>query len=433
MSGKLAINGGAPVRTKPFPRWPVCDEKEAEAVREVALSGKWWMGAYSKGELEKRDKIEGRSKVEELEEKFAKHHKARYAVATSSGSSALEIAVRAAGIGPGDEVITTPYTFIATSTCILNNNAIPVYVDIDPETYNINADLIEEAITERTKAILPVHFSGNLADMDKICAIAEKHGLVVIEDASHAHGVERDGEKYAGTFGQMGCFSFQEAKNMAAGEGGMILTDDPELEDICYSLHHYGRVRDGLWYEHHRLGWNARMTEFQAAILLVQLERLDKLNRVRMENVKYLKSRLDSIPGIKYCKDDPRITKHSHHLFMMRYDSEEFDGVHRNKFVDALNAEGIPAITGYTFPNYANPFMVNKVFHSGSCPASCEKYSSVTIDYRVYKDKCPVAERACYEEAIWLEHRLFLGTKADMDDIVEAILKIRENLGELAR
>ncbi|MCK4400774.1 DegT/DnrJ/EryC1/StrS family aminotransferase [bacterium] len=408
--GRLAINGGKPVREKSFPIWPVCDEKEAEAVRQVALSGKWWRGAYSKSEFDRQDTGEERSKIAEFEENFARHHHAKYAVAVASGSAALEISVRALGIGAGDEVITTPYTFIATTTCILNNNAVPVYVDIDHETYNINADLIERAITPRTKAIIPVHFSGDLCDMEKINILAMKYNLKVIEDAAHAHGVELDGEKMAGTFGDLGVFSFQSAKNMASGEGGIIITNNEELADICFSLHHYGRVKDGLWYEHHRLGWNYRMAEFQAAILLVQLSRLDKLNRIRMKNAEYLYEKISKIDGIKPCRINTRLTKHSHHIFMLRYDATKFGNIHRDKFVEALNAEGIPALTGYTFPNYANPFMQSQIFKKG---------------------ECPVVEKACNEEAIWLEHRLLLGDRNDMDDIVKAFEKIKENCTEL--
>lgn len=427
---QLAINGGKPVRSKPFPAWPVCDDKEAEAVKQVALSGKWWRGAYSTSEFDRQSVGQDRSKVALLEEAFAEHHGVKYAVAVSSGSAALEISVRAFGIGPGDEVITTPYTFIATTTAILNNNAIPVYVDIDPETYNLNAELIEAAITPRTRAILPVHFAGELCDMDKIGAIAKKHNLKIIEDACHAHGVELDGNRMAGAFGDLGCFSFQSAKNMASGEGGIITTDDEELADTCFSLHHYGRVKDGLWYEHHRLGSNYRMTEFQAAILLVQLSRLDEQNGIRKGNAGYLREQLSGIEGIAPCKTNPRLTKHSQHVFMFRYDPNGFGGIHRDQFVAALNAEGVPALTGYTFPNYANPFMTNQVFHKDKCPVACERYG-VEVDYAAYKASCPVVEKACKEEAVWLEHRLLLGDRNDMDDIATAIKKIQDNCAEL--
>lgn len=419
---KLAIDGGKPVRTKPFTEWPIVTKEEIEEVIKVVKSGKWWRGAYSTTELDNPQKIEGYSRVEKLEKEFAKLHGAEYAVATSSGSGALEVAVRALGIGAGDEVITTPYTFIATSTCILNNGALPIYVDIEQDTYNINANLIEEAINERTKAILPVHFSGNLANMEKILKIAEKYNLYVIEDACHAHGVEYKGKKYAGTFGDIGCFSFQSAKNMASGEGGMIITNSKKLHNLCYSLHHYGREEGKLWYEHFRLGWNYRMSEFQAAVLIPQCKTILAQNKLRMKNYKYLADNLSKIEGILPCKNNPSITKHSHHLIMLRYVESKFK-IRRDKFVETLNAEGIPALTGYTFPNYANSFLQKRIFFGGRFPDFYKKHGELA-DFRRYKKLCPNTEKACYRESIWLEHRLLLGSRKDMDDIITAFEKV---------
>ncbi len=417
----LAINGGSPVRTEPFTIWPVHDEAEAKAVMDVANSGKWWRCAYSADELEEKTEgqIEGRSRVEAFEEQFAKAHGAQYAVAVTNGTCALEIAVRAAGILPGDEVITTPYTFIATSKCIMNQLAVPVYTDIDPTNYNMDADQIEGLITEKTKAIIPVHFSGNLCDMDKINAIAKKHDLKVIEDAAHAHGVEYKGKQFAGTLGDIGCFSFQESKNVASGEGGMILTDNKELYDLCFSLHHLGREPEELWYKHFHLAWNYRMTEFTAAIGLVQLSRLFEQNALRSKNYNYLMEGLSKLPGIKTCQNNPDMTKHSHHLQMLMYNSEEVGGIHRDQFVESLNAEGIPALTGYTFPNYANPFMTSEETRA--------RYTAASInfpDYAQYASKCPHTERACYQESVWLEHRLMLGTTQDMNDIIAGFTKV---------
>ncbi len=421
----LAINGGKALRTRPFPSWPVHDDAEVQAVADVARSGKWWRCAYSGAELEERDpnQIDGRSRVEVFEERFAQAHKAKYAVGVTSGSAALEIAIRAAGVKPGDEVITTPYTFISTSMCIMNAFGVPVYTDIDPTSYNMDAAQIEALITDRTRAILPVHFSGNLCDMDKINAIAKKHNLVVIEDAAHAHGVEYKGERFAGTLGHMGCFSFQESKNLPTGEGGMLLTNDERYYQMAFSLHHIGRLPGELWYKHFHQGWNYRMSEFTAAIGIVQLGRLFQQNARRMENHAYLMERLAKLPGLTPCRNLPGITKHSHHLQMLRYDASQVGGVHRDEFVKALGAEGIPALTGYTFPNYANPYM--------SSDETRARYKSAGIqlpDYREYADRCPHTERACYNESIWLEHRLLLGTRQDMDDIVAGFAKVIEAL-----
>ena len=417
----LAINGGKPLRTGPFTSWPIHDEAEAQAVADVARSGKWWRCAYSDTELEKRDgsQIEGRSRVEVFEDRFAKAHRAKYALGVTSGTTALEIAVRAAGVKPGDEVITTPYTFISTSLCIMNSFAVPVYTDIDSATYNMDPDQIERLITERTKAIIPVHFSGNLCDMEKIVAIARKHRLVVIEDAAHAHGVEYRGEKFAGTLGDMGCFSFQESKNLPTGEGGMLLTDDKRYYDLAFSLHHIGRLPGEIWYKHFHQSWNYRMSEFVAAIGIVQLGRLFEQNARRMENYKYLMNGLTQLPGLKACQNLPGMTKHSHHLVMLRYDAKEAGGIHRNDFVAAVAAEGIPALGGYAFPNYANPLMTSAETRARYRAAGIE-----LPDYRQYADRCPNAERACSQEAVWLEHRLLLGTKQDMDDIIGGFAKV---------
>jgi dTDP-4-amino-4,6-dideoxygalactose transaminase len=420
---KLAVNGGTPVRKEPFHGWPVWDEREIEAVTKVVKTGKWWRGAYSALELssEGAPPDDDRSRVMMLEERFAALHKASHAVAMVNGTAALDVSIRALGINPGDEVITTPYTFIATTTCILNNFAVPVYVDIDAESYNLDAAQIEAAITERTRAILPVHFSGNVADMDTIIAVAKKHGLAGLEDACHAHGVEMDDGSMAGAIGDIGTFSFQASKNMAAGEGGLLITNDERLSKLCFSLHHGGREEGRLWYEHHRLGWNYRLNEFAAAILLIQLERLMEQNAKRMENYRYLTGKLAAIPGIIPCKLNPKVKKHSHHLIMLRYDKTKMNGIHRDRFIEALLAEGIPCLAGYTFPNYSNPFMLNQVFYGNRKGFPMRDDA---LDFSRYTEKCPNVERACYEEAIWMEHRLLLGTHKDMDDIAAAFEKV---------
>jgi dTDP-4-amino-4,6-dideoxygalactose transaminase len=218
---------------------------------------------------------------------------------------------------------------------------------------------------------------------------------------------------------------------MTAGEGGIILTNDESLAEICDSLIWSGRVKGRPWYEFHRLGWNYRITEFQAAILLCQLERLDEQNARRTDNFRYLAKKLGEIDGIKPMRWDERVTKSSCHIFMMRYDPDEFKGIDRIRFVDALQAEGIPATHGYTIPLYANPMFLNKQFYAKGCPVTCGYYDK-KVDYAAYKEKCPVVESACYREAVLLEHRFFLGTHKDMDDIFEAFVKVKENITELA-
>ena len=271
---KLKIDGGQPVRTQPFPDWPVFDEREIEAVTEVVRSGKW-------GELVG-------TKVIEFQRAFAAFQQAKHGVCVVNGTAALQVAMRALGLRPDDEIITTSYTFIATPNAALSLGAVPVFVDIDPDTYLIDPSRIEDAISERTRAIMPVHLFGCSCDMDAILDIARRHHLAVLEDACQAWGAEWNGRR-VGALGELGTFSFQSSKNINAGEGGMIVTNDDALEDLVWSLHNVGRRRGGEWYEHVRVGWNYRMTEFQAAILLVQLTRLPEHMATR--------ARQRSLPG----------------------------------------------------------------------------------------------------------------------------------------
>ena len=424
----LSIKGGKPVREKAFPGWPVYNEREIELTREVIQSGKWWRGSYDTAELGE-GKAAGKSKAEEFEERFAHFHQTSYAVATSSGSGALEIAVKASGIKPGDEVIVPPYTFIATATAVLQNNAVPIFADINADTYCLDPEKVEEAITEKTRAIIPVHFGGHFADMDRIMEIARKYNLKVIEDAAHAHGCSWKG-RMAGSIGDIGMFSFQQSKAMTSGEGGIIITNDEQNAKLCFSLHHCGREEGRPWYEHHRLGWNYRMSELHAAVLLAQIERLEEQNEKRMKNAEYLSRGLSGIEGISPLKVDSRMTKHSFYLYIMRYDCKRFAGISRERFIEAMNAEGIPCISGYSFALYENPIFLNQSFHNSQCPLDCPRYGKQT-NYLEFKDRCPVSEKAVREEAVWLTHNLLLGSQEDIDDIIEAVRKIRKNVDEL--
>jgi len=429
--GILAINGGSPLRTNPFPAWPMHDHREIEAVTKVVQSGKWWRFAYATGVEMREDMGTSEiSKIVEFSSAFAHHHQAQYGIAAANGTGTLEMIFKALGIGPGDEVIVPAYTYIASASAVLQVNAVPIFTDVDPETYNINPDLIEDAITPRTKAIEVVHFGGQSADLDKILGVAEKHGLFVVEDAAHAHGTEWNGRK-VGALGDAGSFSFQASKNMTAGEGGIILTNDQELAERCDSFLWAGREQGRPWYEFHRLGWNYRITEFQASILLVQLSRLELQNERRMENARYLNERLSKIEGLTPLKWDPRTTRHSFHIYIVKYDPEVFERIPRQRFVEALNAEGIPAFYGYTHPVYANPMFLDQVFYNHGCPILCPYRDFTPVDYAAFAEKCPVAEKACTEETIWLEHRLLLGDHEDMDDIIAAMQKVIRHINEL--
>ncbi len=398
---KLALEGGAPVRSRPWPQWPVFDEREEQAILEVVRSGKWWS-------------VEG-TKVREFEQAFARFQDAQFAVCVTNGTAALEVALRAAHIGCGDEVIVPPYTFIATATAVLSVGATPVFVDVEEESLNIDPAKIEEAITPRTRAIIPVHIAGCPADMDGVLEVARKHNLLVIEDAAQAHAAEWKGTK-VGAIGDMGCFSFQASKNLNAGEGGAVITNDPHWADQVWSVHNVGRVRGGRWYEHHVLGSNFRMTEFQAAILLCQLQRLPEQTERRTRNAQKLTAMLSQIPGIRPPRPDPRVTRHAYHLYIFRYNKETFGGRPREEFLKALNAEGIPCSAGYV-PLYKEHVFLKRPESHDLCQRSALK------DYT--KVRCPVCERACNEEAVWLYQNMLLGDEQDMADIATAIAKIQ--------
>ena len=395
---QLAIEGGTPVRSRFFPSWPVWDDREVQAVRKVVESGNW--GGFPSPNV----------KAAEFAQAFASYHTARYGICTSNGTTALEVALKAAGVGPGDEVIVPPLTFMATAAAALYLGAVPVFADIDPDTWCIDAGEVEKALSQRTKAIVPVHLGSRMADMDRIMAIARRYSLKVVEDCAHMHGGFWRG-KGAGSIGDLGCFSFQSSKLMTAGEGGIILTSDEELEERCQSYINCGRARptDRHVGPQEALGWNYRMTELQAAILLVQLERLKEQAPIRDENVQYLTARLQGIEGVSTLKQDDRMTTRSGYGVLVRYTPEAFRGTPRDTFVAALLAEGIPCFGGFYEPVYKSP-----LFGWRDAP--------VAVDYS--ETFCPVAERAASHECLWLPHQLFLGSRQDMDDIAAAVEKV---------
>jgi dTDP-4-amino-4,6-dideoxygalactose transaminase len=405
MSGrqKLVIEGGTPVRDiacAPWPVWPVYDATEEQALLDVLHSGKWW---GVEGDLGKQ-----------FEQEFAAYQHADYGLVCTNGTAALEIAFRALDIGCGDEVIVPPYTFIATASAALAVGATPVFVDILPDTLNIDPTQIEAAITPRTAAIIPVHIAGRPADMDAVLAIAARHRLAVIEDAAQAHGAEWRGTR-VGALGDFGTFSFQASKNLNSGEGGMILTNKEALADAAWSRINVGRVRGGHRYAHQVLGGNFRMTEFQSAVLRTQLRRLPEQTARRTANARYLCELLSEIPGISLPLDDPRITVHAYHLFTFRVDLDRLHGRTYPEFIEALNAEGIPCSDGYV-PLYREGLFTRK---SRKEVQWCQ--ASRAIDYTALH--LPVCEQVC-NDTIWFPQTLLLADRRDMEDIADAITKI---------
>jgi len=398
---RLAIDGGEPVRQRPFPAWPVWDEREERALLDVLRSGRW-------GE------IDGTA-VERFQTRFAALQDARHCVVVANGTAALRVAFRALGVGIGDEVIVPPYTFIATASAALEVGAIPIFADIDPDTYLLDPAAAEAAITPRTRAIVPVHVAGCPADMDALGEVAARHGLYLLEDAAQAHGAAWRGQG-VGALGNLGTFSFQASKNLNAGEGGALVTNDDDLAELIWSLHNVGRVRDGAWYRHEILAGNERLTEFQAALLLAQLERLPEQMARREAAATYLDRELAAIEGIRPLRRDPRVTAHAHHLYILRYDAAAFGGLKRDQLVRALKAEGIPCSTGYT-PLSDSPAIRREVEHLLALLGRRDRAPAVVI---------PNAERAC-REAIWLPQYVLLGDEEDMADIVAAVRKIQQH------
>jgi dTDP-4-amino-4,6-dideoxygalactose transaminase len=425
--GKLAIRGGTPVRTRPFSGWPHWDSAEEEALLAVLRSGKWWRFAFGQGVDLAEPEAGERAEAVAFQEEFARAHDCAYGIAAANGTATLEIGLRAMDWDIGDEVIVPAYTYVASSTAVLQNNMVPVFVDVDPRTYNIDPARVEEAVTDRTRAIMVVHFGGQIADMDALGEIARRRGLVIIEDAAHAHGCAWKGRK-AGSLGAWGSFSFQASKNMTSGEGGIITTNDRGLATQCDSLLWSGRKVGRPWYEFHRLGWNYRITEFQAAILRVQLRRLDAQVEHRDRMGTLLADELSKIEGIRPCRRDPRVTRHGYHIFMLGLDEARL-GVKRDAFLEALAAEGVPASGGYSFPLYANPMYLEKRFINGAFPFGTAYHAD--MDYAAFAAQCPAAEKACHGEAVWLTQNLLLGDESDMADIAAAVKKVVENRREL--
>lgn len=382
----LAIRGGKPLRERPFPSWPQSGPRERELLEQVLASENW--GGYNE--------LVGR-----FEELFAALHSCAHGVATANGSVAIEVALQAAGIGEGDEVIVPAHSFIATASAVSRVGAVPVFADILPDTYNLDYRKVKTALSEKTKAVIVVHFGGVIADMDRILDTAKNRKVVVLEDAAHAHGAEWHGQR-AGSLGLAGTFSFQNSKAMTSGEGGIVITNDAAFAERARSFVNCGRREGHGWFEHFELATNYRLSAFQAAVLLAQVERLSDQVRLREENLKIVQENL-AAPGLYFQIAPQGANVQTLYLLVGRVDEDVF-GIGRNEFVAALEAEGIPCRPFYPHPLYANAMFRD-------------------LPHRV--EPCPVAERAC-KDAFWLPQRVLMGTKEDTLDVTRAITKIYE-------
>jgi perosamine synthetase len=409
---KPASLGGKPVREKGYHHWPLVTPEGEKAVLDAVHSGHW----YRNGN------------VEAFEEAFAKFNVAKYCIATSSGTAALFSSLGALGVGPGDEVIVPPYTFLATVSVALLHYAMPVFVDSDRETFLMDPAKLEAAITDRTAAIIPVHIGGSAADLDSILAIAKRRNVPVIEDACQAAcGQWR--HRGLGAWGTSGCYSFQESKNLCSGEGGAILTNDEAMAEKCFAFHNCCRKRDGaskFTYDGGR-NTNLRMTEFQGALLLSQMANLESRAKARSENAAYLTKMLREIPGILPARMYDGCTRNAYHLYMFRYQPEKFANLPRNKFLRALGAEGIPCAAGYGPLNEAG--FIHDALKSR---AYGKVYGKTAVDAWAERNRCPENDKLC-QESVWFMQNMLLGPRSDMDQIVEAVRKIHAHAAELAK
>jgi len=411
-SNTPALLGGTPVRRAPFPSWPVADAHEEDALVRVIRSGRWNRG----------------DQVAAFESAYATLTGAKHCLATANGTSALITSLAALGIGPGDEVIVPPYTFIATINAVLMMHALPVFADTDIDTFQIDARQIERAITGSTKLILPVHLGGSAADLDAILELGRRRGVAVVEDACQAHLAEWRSRK-VGTYGKAGCFSFQASKNLNSGEGGAILTDDDALVETCYRFHNNsrGRQNTGDDFSYRNTGANLRLTEFQAALLMAQMTRLQDQARTRDANAARLTELLGQIPGVSPARMYQGCTRNAYHLYMFRYDSSRFAGLPRAAFIKALAAEGIPAQAGYS-PLNQQPFLDDAF----SKPGFRSIYSKARLDKWREQNQCPANDRLC-AEAVWIVQTMLLGPRQDMEDIAEAVRKVQATAAQLVK
>jgi L-glutamine:2-deoxy-scyllo-inosose/3-amino-2,3-dideoxy-scyllo-inosose aminotransferase len=423
---KLAIYGGNPVRDpkiNPWPIWPVSDQNEERSIVETLRSGIW--SYYGPKETE-------------FNRMFAEFIGVKYALSAANGTVTLQLALEACSIGIGDEVIIPGLTWQATAASVLDVNATPILVDVFDDTWCINPNEIEKAITPRTKSIIPVHLYGNFADMDTILDIAKRHNLFVIEDCAHKHGGEWKGKK-AGSIGDIGSFSFQLSKILTAGEGGALTTNDIKIAERLDALRNCGRRPLGLDKDIDKgagiysdqgnfiQSGNYRITEFQAAILIEGLKRLPEQNRLRDENAKYLNSLLSEIPGVTPMKRDKRETGEAYFNFSFRYNKNEFKDLPIDKFRAALTAElGIQVTPSYEPLNHCSLY----VPHTKPARHKLNNKYWKEIDPDQYM--LPVCERIFREVSVCIHHKILMGSKLDMDLIASAIRKVYNNAEQLA-
>lgn len=439
MAERLAIKGGSPLvpKEKLMP-WPQISDIDREKVKEVLDSGVL-AGAYA-------------PQVQNLQDEFSHYLRAEYCIGVNSGTAALHMAVAAAGIGPGDEVITSAFSFLASATAPMHQGAIPVFVDIDPKTYNIDPRLIEDKINEHTRAIIIVHIHGLPANIEEIKDIAQKHNLVLIEDAAQAPGATYHGQKI-GTWGDIAAFSLNQSKNFQAGEGGLLVTNDREYwlrADMVRMFGEQVKEQERRTYVAQTLGWNYRMPELTAAIARAQLTKLDKINENAQRNADILNSALESTKGISP-PEHPKDRTHVYHKYRARLEPKHLDieispRVFRDKVLLALQAEGVPAVLWQTFPLPANPLFQRKEGFGKGFPWSFPGVRSIeyhTEDYPetiklldsslvIGSEKYPLYAQPSETVELWA--RAIYKVFAEIEEVITAVELPKEEafaLGEI--
>jgi len=409
MSERLAALGGKPTRTTPYPDWPVWDQRDIDAVSDVIRSGQW--GGYP---------YPG-PRTREFLDRFLAMQGGNYAVAVANGTITMEVALRAAGIGWGDEVIVPAYTFQATASAPMAAGAVPVICDIDPNNYCLDPKAVEAAITARTRAITAVHLGAQMADMDALMEIAERHNLIVVEDCAHAHGARWRGQG-AGAIGHFGSFSLQSSKTLTSGEGGVLICKTKELADKATSVVNCGRP-PGEQGPVQIQGANFRMSELQSALAAVGLERFPEQARQREEMAAYMDEALSEVPGVRVLPRDPRHTTRSFYRYIFTIDPAVF-GVDHDVICHALDAEGISCWVGYEAMNHYELFQPQ--LSRLPVPSAFPEY------FQFDQMNLPEAERACQHEAVWLDEAIFRAGKEGVEDAVAALRKIYDQRVALA-
>jgi dTDP-4-amino-4,6-dideoxygalactose transaminase len=406
---ELAIAGGRPLRTSPYPDWPHGDDEDVAAVEEVVRGGRW--GGFP----------EPGPKAAAFEEAFAAYQGARHGILMANGTVTMEVALKALGIGWGDEVIIPALTFSATVYAPMAAGALPVIVDVTPDTWTIDPELVEAAITPRTRAIMPVHLGHQMADMDRLMDIASAHHLAVVEDCAHAHGQRWNGTG-AGCIGDFGSFSHQSSKIMTAGEGGSLLTNDDRLARLAHSIIDCGRPKDAAETEY-TFGANYRLGELPAALLTVAIRRFPAQQEQRAELGPYFEELAAGITGVRVMPHDPRITRWSFYRYILAIDPAEFAGRTNQVVCDALEAEGVGAWTGY------EPISNYDLFQPSlsRLPVAVEHAQRLDPSTMSF----PVAEAAGLRESVYIDENVFRSDRSGVEQAVEALAKIQRHADEL--